>query len=228
MIDNLDDSFRWPSPFDTIPWGPETPTISPSISLRPNKIRDLEALQRLRQWKVVMRAVVVHSDVKTAVEAGLFGLLGDARIQIVDVSEETRIEAFLELAETCERKSAVVPSQRFHRESVESMEKKLRDVVIEQFQSEELVTAMRPAIMFRLCTRMCNHVGNEHKSKRHWESSEQIYAMMLTENGVREFADRRDWFNPLATPYAPRATRPHTVAAPVSVGGLIRGRPTSP
>ena len=101
----------------------------------------------------------MHSDVKSAAATNHFGLLGEARVQIVDVSEQSRIEALFSLAETCERKSRVTVSQDFSREAPGSLQRKLWKVVVEQFRSEEMAARMRPAVMFRLCTQMCNHVG---------------------------------------------------------------------
>ena len=130
-------------------------------SLNPDKLRDLEALERQAEWLVVLRIIVVHSDFKAAAATGLFGLLGDARVQVIEVSEEARIEAFFDLAEACERKTSVTVRQDFHRESADSMKEKLSKSIVERFRSQKLAEAMRPAIMFRLCTQMCNHVRHE-------------------------------------------------------------------
>ena len=90
----------------------------------------------------------------------LFGLFGDAQVQIVDVSQEAKVAAYFDLAETCERRTPVTIRQNFGRDSVDSMKNYLRQVIIDQFHSEELAATMHPAIMFRLCTRMCNHIGH--------------------------------------------------------------------
>jgi hypothetical protein len=56
------------------------------------------ALQKLRRGAVIMRINVVHTTIENAAKAGLFGLLGDAPIQIVDVSDTQRLDAFFDLA----------------------------------------------------------------------------------------------------------------------------------
>jgi hypothetical protein len=133
------------------------------ISVERAKMRDFDVLKRQPNWRVVMRTVVAHSDPKTAAKTGLFGLLGDAPVQIVDWSDSPRIKAYFDFAEKCEQDKSVTISQDFRRELHYSMTGKLRDVIMKQFNSEELAAAMNPAIMFRLCTRMCNHHGYAHR-----------------------------------------------------------------
>jgi hypothetical protein len=41
--------------------------------------------------------------------------------------------------------------------SAEALQQELQTAVIKQFGSEGQAPEMRPAIMFRLCTKMCNH-----------------------------------------------------------------------
>lgn len=155
MAEYLDRYFGFHTWFN--PVGP--PITTPRS---PDKLNDFEALKQLSNWLVVMRVIVVHSDLKTAAGTDLFGLLGDAPVQIVDVSEEAKIEAYLDLAETCERKKLVTIGQDFRRESADSMKQDLRAIIMAEFGSEELAAAMRPAVMFRLCTRMCNHIWHGH------------------------------------------------------------------
>lgn len=57
-----------------------------------------EILKRLPSWSVVMRVVVVHGSFRAGAKSGLFGLLGDALVQIVPLSEQARVNAFLDLA----------------------------------------------------------------------------------------------------------------------------------
>jgi len=131
-------------------WGRFTPTF------RHDKAGDLEALQQISDWLVVMRIIVIHSEHKPAAKTGMFGLLGDAPVQIVAVSDDARVHAFYHLAETCERRTPVKVAQDFSRESVDSMKQRLRNRILRTHDSERLVAAMRPAIMFRLCTDGCN------------------------------------------------------------------------
>lgn len=136
--------------------------------LHPCQTRDFEALKRHSSWHVVMRVIVVHSDFRSAVATGLFGLLGDERVQIVNASEEARVGAFMDLAEACECKASVTVSQDFRRVSVDSMKQQLRDAAMTAFNSEELIAAMRPAFMFRLCTQMCNHRSSSNRQRSRW------------------------------------------------------------
>lgn len=118
---------------------------------------DLEVIERLPSWVVVMRIFVIHASRRFAAATGLFGLLGDARVQIVNVSEQAKVDAFFDLAKGCEHKGKATVRQNFQRVSAESLRQELKDVVIEQFGSLQRAPEMHPAIMFRLCTEMCNH-----------------------------------------------------------------------
>lgn len=143
----------------------------------------IDTLRRLPSWVIVVGVVVIHTDFRTAAATGLFGLLGDGRIQIVDVSDRARVNAFFDLgdksechiADELERTMKIDPFERLRehlhqhhitnspdlrRGSVDSIEQRLREFIVKTFGSEEVVPPMRPAIMFRLCTRMCNHSGD--------------------------------------------------------------------
>lgn len=117
----------------------------------------LEIILRLPRCRVVMRIFVVHASRRFGAATGLFGLLGDAPVQIVDVSDQARVDAFFDLAESCEHKGKAMVRQNFCRESAEALQQELKDAVIKQVGSERQAPEMRPAIMFRLCTKMCNH-----------------------------------------------------------------------
>lgn len=125
------------------------------------KSERIEILKRLPSWTVVMRVVVMHASFRAGAKSGLFGLLGDACVQIVPMSDQARVNAFLDLAEECERKQHVTISQDLPRDSAESYKQELRDCIVKMFGSEELVPRMYPAIMFRLCTFWCNHSGKD-------------------------------------------------------------------
>ncbi|KAH0194356.1 chromate transporter, partial [Aureobasidium melanogenum] len=119
---------------------------------KPNEETEfIDANKKLPSWLVVMDVVVVHSDLSSAAATGLFGLLGDAPVQIIPVSEEAKIDSFYDLAERCERGQDVTASQDFTRKSADEMRQELRDEVWLRFKSEDLVAIMHPAIMFRLC-----------------------------------------------------------------------------
>jgi hypothetical protein len=170
MINYLDKRYGFPDPFGDLSdsdWGgiPTAPPSKQKPPLSPSKQKDLDALTKIAEWRAVMRVIVIHCSIKTAIDSGLFGLLGDARVQIVDVSDEARTAMYLQLAETCENRHQVTTHQDFSRKSVAAMEQNLRAVIMEEFDSPELAAAMRPATMFRLCTRMCNHVGYKDRSQ---------------------------------------------------------------
>lgn len=129
--------------------------------LSPNTFGDFEDIQRLPEWMVVMRVVVVHAEFKTAAMTGLLRLLGDAPVRIVDMGDEDKIEALFCLAETCQSQTAVSIGQDFSRESPDSIrtwERRLKRVLKSHFRLEKITAIVRPAIMFRLCTDMCNHI----------------------------------------------------------------------
>jgi len=64
--------------------------------------KDLAALRQMASWLVVVQTVVVHCDRGKVATRGLFGLLCDAPVQIVDVAEVCRVEALFQLARDCE------------------------------------------------------------------------------------------------------------------------------
>lgn len=127
------------------------------------------ALRKLPHGVIVMRVIVVHTTFENAAKTGLFGLLGDACIQIVDVSDETRLNAFFDFAEKCESKpnGYITRKQDFHRESPESVKKLLNDRLAYAFDAQAARTLpLRPAIMFRFCPYWCNHsIGNFRRAE---------------------------------------------------------------
>lgn len=137
---------------------PFTPDGRFQFRRRPNeKAEFINAYKQLPSWLVVTRIIVVHSHLDSAAATGLFGLLGDAPVQIVPVSEEAKVASFYDLAERCERGKSVIISQDFRQIPVDEMRQYLRCTVLAKFASEDLAAIMHPAIMFRLCTQMCNH-----------------------------------------------------------------------
>ncbi|KAJ5152805.1 uncharacterized protein N7482_009283 [Penicillium canariense] len=119
--------------------------------------KDLKILQKQPSWIVVMRVFVVHASRRFGAVSGMFGLLGDAPVQVVDVADQARVTALFDLAEECERKGNAKVRQKFRRETPESLSQELQDVVKRRFRSQQ-APKMHPALMFRLCTKMCNHL----------------------------------------------------------------------
>jgi len=129
------------------------------ISISQRRQEDLAALKLLPKWMVVMRMVVIHLDLRRAANSGLFGLLGDKTIQVVDAATPLASQLY-ELAEYCERgASGVTIAQDLTRMSANDIDAMLKRVAFKIFHDHEVGKRLRPAIMFRLCTEMCNHIA---------------------------------------------------------------------
>lgn len=68
-------------------------------------------------------------------KTGLSAVLGDVRVQPVDVSNEARINASFNPAEKCQPIGHLTIPQDLHRDSAEAMRQQLRGVVIKEFGS---------------------------------------------------------------------------------------------
>ena len=118
---------------------------------------DFVALRLLPQWSVVVKVVIVHLDLARATKTGLFGLSGDAPVQVLDAASPLASQLY-ELAEACEREAvSVTAAQDFTRMSANDMDAMVQRVAFKNLHNRELSMRMRAAIMFRLCTKMCNH-----------------------------------------------------------------------
>lgn len=131
--------------------------LDESFDLDVDLEKRLPALQQVSHWVVVMRIIVVHARFETAAKTGLFGLLGDAWVRLVDVSDGPRLDAFYDLAQKCETDGYPSVRQDFHRDSPESIKQSLKSKLASVFGTQARLPPMYPAIMFRLCTNMCNH-----------------------------------------------------------------------
>ena len=152
MLGYMSDTIMELEPFDE-------PIARPlgSIPICQSKQDDLAALKLLPEWLVVIRVVIIHLDFTRAAKTGLFGLSGDEWVQVVDATLPLASQLY-ELAETCERGAyAVTVAQNFVRMSANDMDAMVKSVALKAFHDYELPKRMRPAIMFRLCTKMCNH-----------------------------------------------------------------------
>lgn len=129
------------------------------------KDQDLELLNQRAEWSVVVRTIIVHSDIRSAAATGLFGLLGDSRVQIIDASNVEGIERFLDLARSCEQGRDITTKQDFRPETVCHQTELLRKHTLDLY-GESLTTNIRPAVMFRLCTQMCNDRAVEGARER--------------------------------------------------------------
>jgi hypothetical protein len=144
-------------------WGALQTSITPSLMLDYFEKScygldpPMAAYKQLPSWLIAMRVVVIHSDFASAAATGLFGLLGDAPVQIVPASEG--------VAEDCRRGRSIIVVQDLKRSSHEELSQELRCVLVKKFDPEDLVAIVRPTIMFRLCSHMCNSVLGLKKAK---------------------------------------------------------------
>lgn len=127
------------------------------IPITQRQQEDLAALKLLPEWMVVVRVVVIHLDLEGAAKTGFFGHLGHEGIKVVDATSPLA-EQLYELAEHCERRApAVTTAQDFTR--IDDMDALVKRAAFKIFHDPELPKRLRPAIMFRLCTNMCNQIN---------------------------------------------------------------------
>ncbi|PWY65642.1 hypothetical protein BO94DRAFT_480079 [Aspergillus sclerotioniger CBS 115572] len=119
----------------------------------PSLQRRLEILTCLQSWKVVVRIVVIHTNARAAAQSGLFGLLGDAPVQILDIANEVQIDQFFDFAAKCHDENHIPVD--LHRDSTDLVTRQMKTSILEKYGSmnDKLFLRLRPAIMFRLC--MC-------------------------------------------------------------------------
>ena len=122
----------------------------------------LELLNSRSKWLVVMQTVVIHARAGSEpYVSGLFGLLGDAPVQVVDVFDFEIIEALYRMAEQSEESSLADSRQDLFRRPAEVMRQQLAEILERCYNVEQPTFELRPAIMFRLCPFMCNATGDD-------------------------------------------------------------------
>ncbi|KAJ5930852.1 hypothetical protein N7466_006345 [Penicillium verhagenii] len=133
-------------------------------SLMINDIRgyDLKLLESIPNLLVVMRKIIIHASAEYGLRSGLFGLAGDAPVQLVDISDQKRLDEFFALAEETQGKGHVTAAQDLQRKSCEEFEETFTAEIDRSLKRklrtpEQRLPRMRGAIMFRLCTDMCNN-----------------------------------------------------------------------
>jgi hypothetical protein len=140
-------------------------------SLMLGNLNDMEsnhfdALRQLPSWMVAMRVIIIHARPEYAAKTGLFGLLGDELVQIIEVSDEAKINAFFDFADESQLKGDVHNPQDLRREPPGVVKETLKRKT-ERFQRFNCpMPDFRAAIMFRLCPDMCNHSPNAEKEFR--------------------------------------------------------------
>lgn len=104
-------------------------------------------MRQVPEWTMVIDdPVIVKTDIQTAAMSGLFGLLVDSRVQIVDVDDKALMNRFLALGD--------VPGVTFSDTSFEEaaledcgyLPKDVRHI----FESEDNAPRFKVAVMFRL------------------------------------------------------------------------------
>jgi hypothetical protein len=161
MLGYMSDYMIEREPFDTMTW-----VLQSLPEDRREEQQDLAALRLLLEWLVVVRVVVIHLDFTQAARTGLFGLLGDKFVQVVDATLPLASQLY-DLAEACEsRASTVTASQDFARMSANDLNAMVKRVALKRYFDHELSKRMQAAIMFRLCTKMCNHGTTSEEEER--------------------------------------------------------------
>jgi hypothetical protein len=121
----------------------------------------IQLLRRRREWTLVLQGPInIHCDSLSAATVDLFGLLGDAPVQIVYLDEKARLDQFLALAGRPGFRLSYIATE----EAIE-VQLAVRDFMCSDIfgdsdlsDNERIEMApdapnFRPALMFRLCTR---------------------------------------------------------------------------
>jgi hypothetical protein len=119
----------------------------------------LEVFDQHQQWLVVMHLVVIHAPTRIVAESGLFGLLGDAPIQIVEVANVDEIEAMYKFAEQCYERTRGLCKKSEFRRSGAALEKYLNHLLTPAYGPDRVpsyATSIRAAVMFRVCHQNCS------------------------------------------------------------------------
>lgn len=156
MLDAMTDSWER-DPYTTSTFSYTALPEDPQMSQRE---QNLAASKQLPEWMVVVEMVIIHLDIGRAADSGLFRLSGDEIIQVVDATLPLA-ERLYALAEHCERgAAAVTAAQDFTRMSADDMDAMVKRAASEVTDDPDVLKRLRPAIMFRLCTEMCNHIAS--------------------------------------------------------------------
>jgi hypothetical protein len=117
-------------------------------------IADFIAVMRRRaSWTaVILEPIVIHAEARNPALGGLFGPLGDARVQIVDVEDQDRIDRFFALIGA----PGVLMSSNTTKDMFAAEMNKVQSTAEAVFGSVGPAPKFRPAVMFRLCGGMAN------------------------------------------------------------------------
>ncbi|KAK3933791.1 hypothetical protein QBC46DRAFT_401269 [Diplogelasinospora grovesii] len=114
---------------------------------------ELQDLMRRRKsfTVVVQEPIFIHGDFHRVAQTGLWGLLGDAPVQIVHADEEARLNSFVELG----REEGMKLSSDPFKNPLKDRLQELSDTVMAVFGSDENAPRLVPAFMFRYCPHNC-------------------------------------------------------------------------
>ncbi|KAI0139011.1 hypothetical protein F4776DRAFT_46362 [Hypoxylon sp. NC0597] len=143
-------------------------SIDIMLLLRPGLFYEhiIDLLRLRSNWLVVVYLVVVHMDPEASAATGLFGLLGDAPVQIVELRDEARMNAFDNLVLTSERRKPSA-GQPLDKEELQRGVWAMEYAISEIFKEEsDPAPKMYPAVMFRLCTEKCYQPHGRRGRKR--------------------------------------------------------------
>lgn len=102
-------------------------------SLDSELAEELRILQTVPEWLVVMRTIIIHCNLEAAARSGLFGLLGDALVLVIDAyRNRARVKALLDFAEACESLQGppLIRNQDYELESPDDMRRRLEHHVL--------------------------------------------------------------------------------------------------
>jgi hypothetical protein len=118
-----------------------------------------EIFNRQPQWLIVMHFVVIHAPARAIARSGLFGLLGDAPIQIVETANADTLEAMYVFAEQWASRTQGSDRRNGIRWASASLEEYLKQLLFHSWDrgtESKYTTSIRPAVMFRACHQNCS------------------------------------------------------------------------
>lgn len=114
-----------------------------------------ELLNRHAQWLIIMQVVVVHAPRSCVAASGLFGPLGDAPLQIVDVADAAKIDVMYKLVQDCDTARPFQSGQDLNR-STDRHARRMKQISdLAASRGMVLTTNFRQAIAFRWCPLVC-------------------------------------------------------------------------
>jgi hypothetical protein len=106
-------------------------------------------LSKRDSWTVVVAYEAVHADRYAAAQTGLFGLLGDERVQIIKLSETDRLAAY--------RRPFGLPMRPEYQTKADELQKSVTRIfgILPWQTASDGLPRFEPAVMVMLCTKGC-------------------------------------------------------------------------